>query len=160
MQECIIWCLSQARINWEGCSREGIWHKNGEMTGFVSASVIFTRTRKSTRWRAIMEEVDKGCREFCTTVGTVTRTASIVGQRHWLLIWAGHPTNFGCMPAWLGLTTLAGSKQRKGDVLPRYGPCCLCESFFIFLMGMSGFHTDSAGQTVACVWAHSKYPVS
>jgi len=25
-----IWCLSQARIKWEGCGRKGIWHKNGE----------------------------------------------------------------------------------------------------------------------------------
>jgi len=24
-----IWCLSQARIKWEGCGRKGIWHKNG-----------------------------------------------------------------------------------------------------------------------------------
>jgi len=24
-----IWCLSQARINWEGCARQGIRHKNG-----------------------------------------------------------------------------------------------------------------------------------
>ena len=24
-----IWCLSQARINWEGCVRKGILHKNG-----------------------------------------------------------------------------------------------------------------------------------
>ena len=24
-----IWCLSQTRINWEGCARKGIWHKNG-----------------------------------------------------------------------------------------------------------------------------------
>jgi len=24
-----IWCLSQARINWEGCARKGIWRKNG-----------------------------------------------------------------------------------------------------------------------------------
>jgi len=23
------WCLSQARINWEGCVRKGILHKNG-----------------------------------------------------------------------------------------------------------------------------------
>jgi len=23
-----IWCLSQARINWEGCGRKGIWCKN------------------------------------------------------------------------------------------------------------------------------------
>jgi len=24
-----IWCLSQARINWEGCARKGIGRKNG-----------------------------------------------------------------------------------------------------------------------------------
>jgi len=24
-----IWCLSQARINWEDCGRKGIWRKNG-----------------------------------------------------------------------------------------------------------------------------------
>ena len=24
-----IWCLSKARINWEGCSSKGIWRKNG-----------------------------------------------------------------------------------------------------------------------------------
>jgi len=27
------WCLSQARINWEGCGRKGIWHKNGRDDG-------------------------------------------------------------------------------------------------------------------------------
>jgi len=26
-----IWCLSQARINWEGCVRKGILRKNGGM---------------------------------------------------------------------------------------------------------------------------------
>ena len=26
-----IWCLSQARIKWEGCSRKGIRHKDGGM---------------------------------------------------------------------------------------------------------------------------------
>jgi len=25
MQASIIWCLSKARINWEGCDRKGIW---------------------------------------------------------------------------------------------------------------------------------------
>ena len=25
----LIWCLSQASINWEACGRKGIWHKNG-----------------------------------------------------------------------------------------------------------------------------------
>jgi len=24
-----IWYLSQARIDWEGCGRKGIWHENG-----------------------------------------------------------------------------------------------------------------------------------
>jgi len=44
----------------------------------ASASVIFTCTTKSRRWRAVMEEVGKGCSEFCVTVGTVTRTVSIL----------------------------------------------------------------------------------
>jgi len=43
----------------------------------ASASVICTV--KSRRWRAVMEEVDKGCSEFCVTVGTATRTAGILG---------------------------------------------------------------------------------
>jgi len=29
MQASIFGCLSQARINWEGCVRKGIWRKNG-----------------------------------------------------------------------------------------------------------------------------------
>jgi len=37
----------------------------------ASASVIFPCTTKSGRWQAVMEEVDKGCSEFCITVGTV-----------------------------------------------------------------------------------------
>jgi len=41
----------------------------------TSDSVIFPCTIESRRWRAVVEEVDKGCSEFCTTVGTVTRTA-------------------------------------------------------------------------------------
>ena len=44
----------------------------------VSASVIFPCTIKSRRWQAIQEEGDKGRSEFCVTVGTVTRTASIL----------------------------------------------------------------------------------
>jgi len=35
----------------------------------------------------------------------------------------------------LGLTTLAGSKHHKGDELPCNKPCCLCESFFFFMVG-------------------------
>ena len=91
MQASIIRSLFQARINWEGCSRKGIWHKHdgGEGTNSLdrvasrrivgaSASVIFPFTIKSRRWRAVMEEVDKGYSEFCITVGTVTRTACIL----------------------------------------------------------------------------------
>jgi len=44
----------------------------------ASASVVFPCTIKSRRWRAIMEEVDKGCKEFCVSVGTVTRTDGIL----------------------------------------------------------------------------------
>ena len=44
----------------------------------ASASVIFPCCIKSRRWRAIMEEVDKGCSEFCITVGTATRTVGIL----------------------------------------------------------------------------------
>jgi len=38
--------------------------------------------------------------------------------------------DLGCMLAYLGLT-LAGSKCWKGDELPRNGPCCRCEIFFL-----------------------------
>jgi len=60
-----IWCLSQARINWEGCSRKGIRNKTGQDDGGgslisldevapiqivdVSASVFFPCTIKSRR---------------------------------------------------------------------------------------------------------------
>ena len=43
------------------------------------------------------------------------------------------------MLAWLDLTTLAGSKHHKGAELPCNGPCCLCESFFFFLICVSGW---------------------
>ena len=62
------------------------------------ASVIFPCTVKFRRWRALMEEVDKGCSEFCATVGTVTRTVSILIHSRLkalaLNFWAGHPVNF------------------------------------------------------------------
>jgi len=98
MQASIILCLSQAKINWEGCGRNGIRCKNGEMMEVgapvvrMGASrrivplVIFLHTIKTRRWQEIMEGADKGCSEFCITVGTVTRTAGILihSQRHWL----------------------------------------------------------------------------
>jgi len=101
MQASIILCLSQAKINWEGCGRNGILCKNGEMMEVgapvvrmgasrrivgASASCYLSHTIKSRRWQEIMEGADKGCSEFCITVGTVTRTAGILihSQRHWL----------------------------------------------------------------------------
>ena len=33
MQSSIFLCLSQAQINWDGCSRKSIWHKNGGIDG-------------------------------------------------------------------------------------------------------------------------------
>ena len=36
------------------------------------------RAIKSSRWRVVMEEVDKGYSEFCITVSTETRTAGIL----------------------------------------------------------------------------------
>ena len=94
MQASIIRCLSQARINWEGYGRKGIWHKNGgddegggtdsldgvasRWTVRASASIIFPCSIKSRRWQSVMEEVDEGCSEPCVSVGTVTRTAGIL----------------------------------------------------------------------------------
>jgi len=40
MQANIIRCLSQARTNWEGYGRKGIWHKNGGMME-VGALVVW-----------------------------------------------------------------------------------------------------------------------
>jgi len=48
--------------------------------GTDSPDVIFLCSIKSRRWQAVMEEVDKGRSEFCITVGTVTRIASILIQ--------------------------------------------------------------------------------
>jgi len=62
-----MWCLSQAKINWQGCGRKGIWRKNGGWWRWslispdrmapsrivsVSTSVIFpcTMDHKSTRF--------------------------------------------------------------------------------------------------------------
>jgi len=48
--------------------------------GTDSPDVIFLCSIKSRRWRAVMEEVDKGCSEFYVTAGTVTRIAGILIQ--------------------------------------------------------------------------------
>ena len=55
-------------------SPDGVAHR--QIVG-ASASVLFTCTIKSRRWREEMDEVNKGCSEFCVTVGIVTRTAGI-----------------------------------------------------------------------------------
>jgi len=68
----------------------------------ASASVIFPCTIKCRRWRAVMEEVDKGCSEFCVTVGTATRISGILIHSRLKVLavnLAGHPVHFGCMLA-------------------------------------------------------------
>ena len=119
MEANIIWCLFKARINWEGCSRKDIRHTNGLMMevgggtdsldGVVSrqivgasASVIFSYTIKSRRWRAIMEEIDKGCSEFYVTVGVVTRTVGILihSRLKALAVNLSQPSSCGCVLAY------------------------------------------------------------
>jgi len=90
MQASIIRCLSQARINGRVAAEKAFSIKTGGDSGMgtdspdgvahrqivgASASVLFTCTIKSRRWREEMDEVNKGCSEFCVTVGIVTRTA-------------------------------------------------------------------------------------
>jgi len=89
----------------------------------------------------VVNGCSKGCSEFCVTVGTATRTASILihSRSNALAVNLSQP--FGRL--WLcagliGSNNLAGSKHHKVDELPRNGPCCLCESFFFLLMGVSG----------------------
>jgi len=67
----------------------------------VSAFVFFPGTIKSKRWRAVMEEIDKGCGKFCITVGTATRTAVILihSQLKVLTEQASRLTDFGSMLA-------------------------------------------------------------
>ena len=75
MRASIIRCLSQAGINSNGCGRRAFGVKLGDDGGGgtdsldgvasrwivgASASVIFPCTIQSRRWRAVMEEVDKG----------------------------------------------------------------------------------------------------
>jgi len=86
-----IWCLSQARKNWEGCTRNGIWRKNGGdvrdggtnlsgLGGIVGASacVIFIlhekiqKIEKCTFWyqltRIVPDKVQRAVKWFCATV--------------------------------------------------------------------------------------------
>ena len=79
-----------------------------------------------------MEQVDKGCREFCVAVGAVTSTASILihSRLKALAVNLSRPSD----QLWLyaGLirsNNLAGSNHRKGDELPCSGPCYLLKSF-------------------------------
>ena len=114
-------------------------------------------TIKSRKWRAVMEEADKGCSEFCITVGTATRTAGILihGRLKVLAVSLRRPSG----RLWL-YAGLIGSNNprwlkadRNGDELPRSGPCCLFKSF-LFLIGVSGWgfllvpvaHLGSPGQ--------------
>jgi len=68
----------------------------------ASASVIFSYTIKSRRWRAIMEEIDKGCSEFYVTVGAVTRTVGILihSRLKALAVNLSQPSSCGCVLAY------------------------------------------------------------
>jgi len=90
----IIQCLSQEGKNCRLAVERAFGIKSGDDGGGgtnsadkvafrwtvgASASVMFPYTTKCRRWRAVTEEVDKGCsNEFCVTVGTATSTASIL----------------------------------------------------------------------------------
>jgi len=92
MQASIIWCLSYARINWEGCARKGIRCKNGGdgrdgghqfvwmgqqsiRTVGVSACVIFIlhqkiqKMAKCTFWyqltRVVLDKVHRAVKWLC-----------------------------------------------------------------------------------------------
>jgi len=85
---------------------------------------MFPCTTKSRRKQAVMEDVDRGCSEFCLTVGTVTRTAGIL-IHSWLKALAvnlSQPFGQLWLYAELGLTTFTGSKHHKEDELPHNGP--------------------------------------
>ena len=44
----------------------------------VRLPLLSSTTTKCRRWRAVMEEVNKWCSEFCISVGAATRTAGIL----------------------------------------------------------------------------------
>jgi len=47
-----IWCLSQARINWQGCSRNGIRRKNGGWWRWVADSPVGVAPRRTVSMSA------------------------------------------------------------------------------------------------------------
>jgi len=51
------------------------WKCGADSPDRVSVRLLFIPC--IVRWRTVVDEVDKGCSEFCITVGTVTRTDSI-----------------------------------------------------------------------------------
>jgi len=98
----------------------------------ASASVIFPCIKPS-RCRAIMEEVDKGCSEFCVSVGMVTRTAGIQFKK--LAVNQSRP--FGRLWLYAGLI---GSNN----------PCCtkqtlLCVRILLFLLHRCEWVNVSSG---------------
>jgi len=99
---------------------------------------------------------------WCITVGTVTRTAGILiySRLKSLAVNLSRQGNFGCMLAWLGLSTLTCSKHCIGDEFPRSGPWCLCESLFthgwIFLLvpAQADPGSPDKGPLNGHVWVH------
>jgi len=82
-----IWCLSQARINWEGCARKGIWHQlvwmGWQSVRIVGASVcvIFIlhqkiqKMAKCTFWfqlnRVVPDKVQRSVKRLCVFVCSI-----------------------------------------------------------------------------------------
>jgi len=58
---------------WSGGTDSPDWVASRHILG-ASASITFPCTVKSRKWRAVMEEVDKGCSEFCLTDHDCRRT--------------------------------------------------------------------------------------
>jgi len=83
----------------------------------ASASVIFTCMTKSRRWQAVMEEVGKGCSEFCVTVGTVTRTASILIHRQLKALAVNSSQPSGRLWLYAGLIGSNNPRWLKADLV-------------------------------------------
>jgi len=113
-----------------------------------------------------MEEVDKVCSEFCITVGTVTRTASVLIHSRLKALAVNLNWPSGRLWLYAGLvrskTALAGLQHHKENEFPCSGHCCLCDSFCLMGVSVWTFHLGSPGQRAVkrlCVCQTSKIPL-
>jgi len=126
-----IWCLSQARINWEGCARKGILHKNGgygrggghqlvwmgwqsiQIVG-ASVSVIFILLQKiqkmvkCTFWyrltRVVLDKVHRAIKWLCMCVCAIQLMPDYTGS------WHRHTCAWTTWPRSLTSNETAGSR--------------------------------------------------